>query len=90
MIVVHAIGIILHYLVTIYSWVIFVAAIISLVQPDPYNPIVQFLRNITEPAYRLIKRVVPTVYKNMDFAPLIAIIILQFIDLTLVRVLVTL
>ncbi|PAF45738.1 YggT family protein [Helicobacter sp. 11S02629-2] len=90
MIILHAIGIILHYLITIYSWVIFIAAILSLVQPNPYNPIVQFLRNITDPAYHLIKKVIPTVYRNMDFAPLIVIIILQFIDLTLIRILVTL
>ncbi len=79
-----AIGIILHNLIFIYSWVIIVAALITFVQPNPYNPIVQTLNRITLPAYRVVKRFIPTIFGGVDLAPLIIVIALQFIDLAFI------
>jgi len=84
------IGGILHSLLTIYIWVIIIAALLSWVRPDPYNPIVQFLTRITEPAYRLVRRLMPTTLNGIDFTPLIIIIALQIIDVILVTLLNTL
>ncbi len=81
------IGGIVHSLLTIYIWVIIIAALLSWVRPDPYNPIVQFLTRITSPAYQLVRRVMPTTYNGIDFAPLIIIIALQVIDIVLVTLL---
>jgi len=53
------------------------------VQPDPYNPIVQMLYRLTEPAYALVRRVIPTVFGGMDLAPLILILALQFLEIFL-------
>ncbi|MCK5257793.1 MAG: YggT family protein, partial [Deltaproteobacteria bacterium] len=44
-----AIAIIIHYALTIYMWLIIIRAVISWVNPDPYNPIVSFLYQVTEP-----------------------------------------
>jgi len=55
-----------------------IATLMSFVNPDPYNPIVKFLRNATEPIFRLIKRFIPTVIYNVDFAPFIVILIIIF------------
>ncbi|WP_457595068.1 YggT family protein, partial [Hydrogenimonas sp.] len=42
---------ILHMVISIYIWVVIIAALVSWVRPDPYNPIVQTLYRLTEPVY---------------------------------------
>ena len=66
-------------LINIYIWVIIIAALLSFVNPDPYNPIVQFLYRITEPAYRLVRRNIKTNFGGLDLAPLVIIIALQVV-----------
>jgi YggT family protein len=83
------IGGILISLVNVYIWVIIIAALLSFVNPDPYNPIVQFLYRITEPAYALVRRFIPTNFNGLDFAPLIVIIALQVLIVILTSVLTT-
>ena len=68
-------------ILSLYKWVIIISALLSWVQPDPYNPIVQMLYRLTEPAYVLIRRVIPTVFGGMDMAPLILIFGIQFIEI---------
>ena len=70
----------------LYKWVVIISALISWVRPDPYNPIVQMLYRLTEPAYAFIRRYVPTVFGGMDLAPLILILILIFLETFLGRV----
>lgn len=73
--------------INIYIWVIIIAALLSWVNPDPSNPIVQILRRLTEPAYAFVRRYIPTVIGGIDLSPIIIILALQFLDLFLVRVL---
>jgi len=68
-------------IIFLYKWVVIIAAILSWVQPDPYNPIVQMLYRLTEPAYTFIRRFIPTVFGGMDMAPLILIFALQFLEI---------
>jgi len=82
-----AIAQILHMVISIYIWIVIIAALITWVRPDPYNPIVQTLYRLTEPVYALVRRYIPTLIGGIDFAPLIVIIALQFIDLFVVRLL---
>ena len=84
MTIIGAIGIILHQMVFIYTWVVIVAALITFVQPNPYNPVVQTLNRLTVPAYRLVRRFVPTIFGGVDLAPLFIVIVLQFIDLAFI------
>ncbi len=84
---VQALAQILHMVISIYIWVVIIAALVSWVRPDPYNPIVQTLYRLTEPVYAWIRRYIPTVVGGIDLAPLIVIIGLQFIDLFLVKLL---
>lgn len=76
---------ILHILIYTYIIVVVASALISWVQPDPYNPIVQLLYRLTQPVYNFIRRFIPTVYGGFDFAPIILLIFLQFIDRFLIR-----
>lgn len=68
-------------IISLYKWVIIISALLSWVQPDPYNPIVQMLYRLTEPAYALVRKYIPTVFGGMDMAPLILIFALQFIEI---------
>ena len=71
--------------ISLYKWVIIISALLSWVRPDPYNPIVQMLHRLTEPAYALVRRFIPTVVGGMDLAPLIIIFILIFLETFLGR-----
>jgi YggT family protein len=83
----NAIANILHMVITLYIWVIIVAALISWVRPDPFNPIVQTLYRLTEPSYRFVRRFIPTIIGGVDLAPLLIILALEFIDMFFVRLL---
>ncbi|MDR0665458.1 MAG: YggT family protein [Helicobacteraceae bacterium] len=85
---IEAIAVILGQVISIYSIIIIVAALVSWVRPDPYNPIIQILYRLTEPVYNLVRRFVRTNFQGVDFAPLIVILALQFINLFLVRLLI--
>lgn len=64
-------------LINIYIWVLIITALLSFVNPDPFNPVVQFLYRITNPAYAYLKRFIRTDFNGLDLAPLIIIIGLQ-------------
>ncbi len=70
---------------SIYMWIIIIRALISWVNPDPYNPIVQFLVRVTEPALGPLRRLVPTWRIGIDLSPLIAIFIIYFLRFALVE-----
>ena len=79
-----AIAIIIHYVLTIYMWLIIIRAILSWVNPDPYNPIVNFLYQTTEPVLYRIRRYLPLPRMAIDLSPIIAFIIIIFLDRFLV------
>lgn len=83
----NAIAVILSMLINIYVWIIIIAALISWVKPDPYNPIVQILYRLTNPVYARLRRIMPTTINGIDFSPLIVAIALKFIDLSLIQML---
>jgi YggT family protein len=70
----------------IYKWIVIASALISFVNSDPYNSIAKFLRNTTEPIFRLIKIYIPTVIYNVDFVPFIVILIIIFLQKFLVLI----
>ncbi|WP_297431145.1 YggT family protein [Sulfurimonas sp.] len=77
--IIQGIGGIFITLINVYIWVIIITALLSFVNPDPYNPIVQFLYRVTNPAYSFVRRFMRTDMSGLDFAPLIIIIGLQVI-----------
>ena len=84
---IEAIAQLLLMVISIYIWVIIIAALISWVKPDPYNPIVQTLYRLTEPAYAVVRKYIPTVIGGIDLSPIIIILGLQFFDLFIVIIL---
>jgi YggT family protein len=75
---------VLGVVLNIYMWVIIIRALLSWVNPDPYNPIVQFLTRITEPVLRPLRKLVPTWKLGVDLSPLIAILIIYFLEIAVV------
>ena len=71
----------------LYKWIVIISALLTWVRPDPYNPIVQMLYRLTEPAYALIRRYIPTVFGGMDLAPIILIFALIFLETFLKNIL---
>ena len=69
------------WLLELYSYVIIAAALISWVSPDPRNPIVMFLRQITEPVLAPVRRLLPP-WKTggLDLSPVIVLIAIQFVE----------
>ncbi len=84
---IEALAQILSMVINIYIWVVIIAALITWVRPDPYNPIVQILYKLTEPVYVKIRKVIPTLLGGIDIAPILVILALKFIDLFVVRLL---
>ena len=80
-----AIATILNYGLTIYMYIIIARAIISWVNPDPYNPIVRFLNSITEPVLYRIRRRLPLFFGGMDFSPILVILAIVFIQTFVVQ-----
>ena len=77
----HGIIGILVSLLNIYMWVIVIRVLISWINPDPYNPIVQFLRGVTDPAIEGVRRIMQSFLwsTGLDFTPLILILLLQVV-----------
>ena len=82
-----ALATILDYLLTIINWMIIIRALLSWVNPDPYNGVVRFLYGATEPMLAPFRRILPAYSIGMDFSPIFALLTIWFIKLFLVRTL---
>jgi YggT family protein len=67
-----------------YFWIIIARALLSWVNPDPYNPIVRFLYRVTEPVLRPIRYRLPTVAMGLDLSPMVVLLAIYFLDWFLV------
>ena len=68
---VYALANVVDIALSIYMWIVIVSALISWVNPDPFNPIVRFLYGITEPLFNFVRRHLPLPQMGIDFSPLI-------------------
>jgi YggT family protein len=75
---------------TIYMWLIIGRALISWVNPDPYNPIVTFLYRATEPVLAPIRRWIPLRGMGIDISPIIVILVIYFLQMFLVKTMIQL
>lgn len=72
----------------VYVFIVLGRAIISWVNPDPYNPIVRFLHNATDPVLDRLRRWLPLQIGGIDFSPLVLLVALTFVQ-RMVKVLLT-
>jgi YggT family protein len=76
---------ILDTVITIFWWLIIVRALLSWVNPDPYNAIVIFLYKVTEPILAPFRRLIPSLGIGLDLSPLIALLFLTFAKIFIVQ-----
>ena len=74
-----SIGQILDTILSLYMWVVIINALLSWVNPDPFNPIVRFVHNITEPVLFQIRKRIPVHFGGIDIAPVIVILGIYFL-----------
>ena len=82
-----ALATVLDYVLFFYMIIIIARAVLSWVNPDPYNPIVRFLYNVTEPVLYRIRSKVPVFFGGIDFSPVIVILIIYFLQVFAVNTL---
>jgi YggT family protein len=80
---VDALASIVNILLTIMYWLVLIRALISWVNPDPFNPLVQFLMRTTEPLLEPIRRLLPPM--GIDISPIIVFFIIIFLQRFLVN-----
>tara|TARA_B100000686_G_scaffold320072_1_gene371370 strand:- start:2780 stop:3079 length:300 start_codon:yes stop_codon:yes gene_type:complete len=78
---------ILDIVLVLYMWIIIIRALLSWVNPDPYNPIVQFLYSITEPVLYRVRQFLPMSGMGIDFSPIVILLAIIFLQTFLVNTL---
>ena len=81
---------VLSIVLNLYMWVIIIRALLTWVNPDPYNPIVQFLYSITEPVLYRVRQLTPMSGIGIDFSPIIVLLGIVFEEEFVVNSLATL
>jgi YggT family protein len=84
---VQAIAVVLGYVIEVLWWLIVIRALLSWVNPDPNNPIVQFIERVTEPILYPFRKLIPAYKIGVDLAPLFAILFLYFLKIFAVQTL---
>ena len=79
-----ALAYLIHKVLWLYMWIIIIRAVISWVNPDPYNPIVRFLYSVTDPVLLALRRRLPLFYGGIDFSPIVVILVIMFLQQFLV------
>lgn len=74
---------ILSQLLGFYIWIVIIAAVITWIEPNPYNPIVRFIYSITEPVFDLVREYLPTNFGGIDFSPMVVIAVIWFLQMWL-------
>ena len=82
---IQAAAVVLGYLIQLLTWLVIIRALLSWVNPDPYNPIVQFVERTTEPLLLPFRRLVPAFRIGLDVSPILALLFLYFMKIFLVQ-----
>jgi YggT family protein len=85
-----AVASVLNMLLSIYMWIIIIRALVSWVNPDPYNPIVRFLYAATDPLLYRVRQWLPLSFGGIDFSPILVIAGIIFLQTFLVQSLIDL
>jgi YggT family protein len=80
-----AVATVVDYVLVFFMFIIIARAVLSWVSPDPYNPIVRFIHNVTEPVLIQIRKRLPMMYGGIDFSPIVVILIIIFLRIFVVN-----
>lgn len=79
---------VLNFVLVAYTWIIIARAVLSWVSPDPHNPIVRVIHELTEPVLYRIRSLIPINFGGIDLSPIIVILAVMFLRTFLVGTLV--
>lgn len=82
-----AVAEVLSIALNLYMWIIIIRALLSWVNPDPYNPIVNILYRITEPVMSEVRKRLPVANMGIDLSPIVIFLIIVFLQSFLVTTL---
>jgi YggT family protein len=74
-----AVANVLNFVLLAFMWIVIARAILSWVNPDPYNPIVRFIHNVTEPVLYQIRTKIPINFGGIDLSPILVILVVYFL-----------
>ena len=80
-----AVATVVDYVLVFFMFITIARAVLSWVSPDPYNPIVRFIHNVTEPVLIQIRKRIPMMYGGIDFSPIVVILIIIFLRIFVVN-----
>jgi len=80
-----AVATVMDYILVFFMFITIARAVLSWVSPDPYNPIVRFIHNVTEPVLYQIRKRLPMMYGGIDFSPIVVILIIIFLRIFVVN-----
>lgn len=83
----NALATVLEMALTIYMWIVIIRALLTWVNPDPYNPIVRGLHQMTDPLLYQVRRYLPVSGGGVDFSPLVVLLAIIFLQSFLVQTL---
>ena len=77
---VYALANLVNLVLNAYLLIVVARAVLSWVNPDPYNPIVRFLHRVTEPVLRPIRERLPTIAMGLDLSPMVVLLAIYFLQ----------
>lgn len=87
-VVLEGIGRVLDIALEIYMWIVIVRAILSWVQPNPYNPVVRFIYGLVDPVTYRLSRILPTRIGMVDISAILLILAIYLVRLVVVRMII--
>lgn len=81
-----AIASVLGALLNLYFWIVVIAALVTWVNPSPYNPVVRALRALTEPVFYRVRKWLPFTYAGgIDFSPIVVLLAIELFNRIVVK-----
>lgn len=82
------VGQVLNMLLEVYMWIVIARAVLSWVQPDPFNPIVRFICRLVDPITYRLSRILPARIGMIDISPILLIIAIYLMQRVVVRIII--
>jgi YggT family protein len=67
-------------ILTVYFWIVIIAAAMTWIEPNPYNPVVRFLYSVTEPVFDWVREHLPVFFGGIDFSRIVVIFVIYFLQ----------
>ena len=67
-------------LLWIYFWIVIISAVLTWIEPNPYNPIVRLIYNLTEPVFDFVREHLPVIFSGIDLSPIVVIVVIQILS----------